>query len=296
MRGVSTKALGLIVPSVAHPSFAAIIHGAEERAQESNYSLFISSIDRRWDRILEATKVMLDHRVDGIGYVYTIEEADHEAAQAARDAGAQVALVLPIGDRPFKGAVTLDNGAAMRQVASHLWNLGHRDYAIVMNPLSTANGRHRVEAITAALQDMGRGEQPNIRVVSPHVSSSMYEELNEIGMGQRAGFELWTASPSPTAVVAVTDTLAVGVVQAAHDLGIEIPRDASVVGFDDLPISLVCSPHLTTVAVPMREIGRSLVDLLIQEDGEEREGPVVIPTLIVRDSTGPAPGSKVVKE
>jgi DNA-binding LacI/PurR family transcriptional regulator len=286
LRGSRTNVLGLIVPSVAHPSMPDIVRGAEVRAREAGCSLFLTNIDRHWEMATESTLVMLDRGVEGIGYVFSVDSPDHPAPQAARAAGAKVGLILPFAGVAYRDAITLDNGTAMREVAQLLWNLGHRRIGFASTTLSTANGPHRLASLRAALSHLG-GELPDAYVAVQIVEGGRLDEALEIDAGRQAAIDVLSRSDAPTAIVAVTDTIAVGVLLAARDLALRVPADLSVVGFDDLAIGRICDPPLTTLALPRERLGRDLTELLVGDNDGVPRRPVV-PTLVVRGSTGRA--------
>jgi DNA-binding LacI/PurR family transcriptional regulator len=289
LRGSPTRVLGLIVPSVANPSMPEIVRGAEDRAREAGYSLFLSNIDRHWEKAHEYTLVMLDHGVQGIGYVFSVHEPDHPGPEAARAAGARVAFLLPYApSTAVPTAVTLDNETAMRQVATHLWNLGHRRVAFAMTSRSTANGPHRLAGLRSSLEERG-GSLPEDLVYMHGVPSGHLDEVGEIEAGRRAAMVLLSNGDRPTAIVAVNDMLAVGVLHGARELRLRVPDDVSVVGFDDLAVSRIAQPALTTLSLPRNQLGRDLVDLLIGDPPTSIRKPE-IPVLVARGSTGLAPG------
>ena len=290
LRGTPTRVLGLIVPSVANPSMPEIVRGAEDRAREAGYSLFLSNIDRHWEKAREFTLVMLDHGVGGVGYVFSVNRPDHPAPEAARAAGVRVAFLLPLdADNLTPEAVTLDNEGAMRQVARHLWNLGHRRIAFAMTSLGTANGPHRLAGLRAAWE--GHGASLDDAMIHVHqIPSGYLTEEGEIEAGRRAAMVLLSRSEPPTAIVAVNDMLAVGVLRGARELNLLVPQNLSVVGFDDLVVSRIVQPTLTTLSLPRNQLGRELIDLLIGEPPTSIR-KAEVPALVARESTGPAPAA-----
>lgn len=287
LRGAPTRVLGLIVPSVANPSMPEIVRGAEDRARESGYSLFLSNIDRHWEKAHEYTLAMLDHGIEGVGYVFSVHDTDHPAAEAARLAGKRVAFLLPHDpSRQTSEAITLDNEAAMRQVVQHLWGLGHRRIAFAMTSLNTANAPRRLAGLRAALEERGGGIGDDLVYV--HEDPSGYlDERGEIEAGRTAAIVLLSHEARPTVIVGVNDMLAAGILQGAREMGVQVPLEVSVVGFDDLAASSIAQPPLTTLKLARNQLGRDLVELLIT--GATSIRPPVVPILVVRESTGPAP-------
>ena len=289
LRGRPTRVLGLIVPSVANPSIAMIVRGAEDRASEAGYSLFLSNIDRHWDKATEYTLAMLDRGVGGVGYAFSLADPGHPAAAAARAAGIRVAFLLPYDpSNVIPEAIMLDNETGMRLVAHHLWNHGHRRIAFATASLSTANGPHRLAGLRAALEDLG-GTLEEDQVYVHEAASGHLDEAGEIEAGRRAAIVLLSKPNPPTAIVGVDDMLAMGILGGARELNLSVPRDVSVVGFDDLAVAQIAQPALTTLSVRRYEMGSQLADLLLRSSPPTEPLAPETPMLVARASTGPAP-------
>lgn len=287
LRGAASQVLGIVVPSILNPSFPAIVRGAEDAAAAAGYSLFLSNIDRHGAKTTTLTRAMTDRGVDGIIYAYTVPDVSDPAVAAAREAGVGIALLTPrgadVGDLP---GIALDNEAAMRQAAAHLWGLGHRRIAIATNRHLTANGPHRVDGLRAALAERGGRLDPDL-VHDDTVELVGVAEGAETEVGRRAGLRLLTAAEPPTAICAVTDSIAVGVLRAARELGLRVPEDVSVVGFDDLPLARLVEPALTSFSCDLYRMGKDLAGVLLHPETAGRT--VVTPSIVVRGSTGPVP-------
>lgn len=179
-------------------------------------------------------------------------------------------------DTPFVGATNFRGGhAAVR----HLLALGHRRIALISGPdhlFCTA----RKAGYRAALAEAGITAEPELQPWAPLT----FED------GHAAARELLSLADRPTAVFAVTDLRARGVYQAARELGLSIPRDLSVVGFDDLPVAPLLAPPLTTVRQPLKEMAATATELaLALGRGEQapQVGLEIATTLTVRESTAP---------
>jgi len=287
LRGHSSQVLGIIVPSIMNPAFPAIVRGAEDRAAATGYSLFLSNIDRHGSKATSLTLAMVDRGVDGIVYAYAVADAHDPAVRAAREAGSRVVLLTPRGaDLGGLSGITLDNEAAMRQAVAHLWGLGHRRIAIATNQHLTTNSPHRVEGLRQALEARG-GQLPDDMIFIDDGDMNDLTEWSETEVGRRAGLSLLTLTERPTAICAVNDSIAVGLLRAARELGLNVPKDVSVVGFDDLPLARLVEPPLTSFAINLYQLGKDLVDCLLSPDKNSGES-VVTPNLVVRASTGPA--------
>ncbi|MFD9700908.1 LacI family DNA-binding transcriptional regulator [Lentzea sp. NPDC059081] len=184
--------------------------------------------------------------------------------------------VLPL---PDIASVSAAHSAGARAVADHLIGLGHRDIAVIAGPEEWLAGDARLAGHRAALAQAGvLVSVERIRFVEPTAEQ-----------GRSAAAELLRLSPRPTAVVCFNDKVAVGTLQAARSLGLRVPSDLSVVGFDDIDLAEACWPRLTTVRQPLQEMGRIAVAQLMRVlDGHSPEALHIelATSLVVRDSTG----------
>jgi DNA-binding LacI/PurR family transcriptional regulator len=200
-----------------------------------------------------------------------------------RDAGIPCVVIdpvdLPDPDVPSVGATNWGGGLAATR---HLLELGHRRIAVIGGPASLLCSRARIDGYRAALESAGLPYDPEL------VRDGTFHHAG----GYEAGGALLALPEPPTAIFAGSDEQAFGVVEAARVAGLAVPRDLSVVGFDDLPISRWAAPPLTTVRQPLAEMGRVAAQMLqALIDGRPLEtGHVELATsLVVRASTA-APG------
>jgi DNA-binding LacI/PurR family transcriptional regulator len=279
-----TSTIGILTPqSLAqvfrNPFFASFAEGVAAVTEEVGFGLlFISPLHGSLERALERATV------DGVVVVGL--EQDHPEVEIIRQAG----LPMVVVDAPAweeHGAVVVDDEGGARAAADHLLALGHRDLlALTIGPAeagappSTGGvvGRRLAgyrQALAAAGQD-----PDGLRTVA---AEATFEA------GSAAFDDVWATGARPTAVLAMSDAIAVGVLLAAHRLGLRVPEDLSVVGFDDLPVSELTAPPLTTVHQPVREKGVESARLLlgaITGAAATPARPVVLEThLVVRGST-----------
>jgi len=155
---------------------------------------------------------------------------------------------------------------------------GHQHMAVIAENLQVASSRQRVRGFRQAMEDAGLTlEERWIRESAYHVAD-----------GKQTAAALLAESDAPTAVFACNDLLAIGVIQAARERGMAIPRDLSVVGFDNTILATIIDPPLTTIAQPIQEMGKQVVDLVARNiDGQSasKQRFVLLPELIVRGST-----------
>ena len=185
---------------------------------------------------------------------------------------------------PGMVSVSAAHFSGARAVTRHLIELGHRRIGVVTGPPYWRTRDDRVGGHLAALAEAGvLGDQELMRYGEPATKT-----------GVQAGGELLELRPRPTAVVCFNDKVAVGVMEAAAARGLRVPEELSVTGFDDIDVSRATTPRLTTVRQPLQEMGRTAVTMLMRQlDGHPHEAlSMELETrLVVRESTGPAPGS-----
>jgi LacI family transcriptional regulator len=287
LRGKSTRVIGLIVPSITNAAIPPIVRGAEDKASALGYSLFLTNVDRHWDRVEAQGLAMVDRGVEGVGFVFTAPSGDASSVVAVQRAGARTALLLPADDVVPDNVIALDNGAGLRQVVDHLWALGHRHFGFATNAKVTILGPSELGSLREAVMQRGGILSADDIVEDPMREQS--DDWGEIESGRRAGLTLLSRKERPTAICAVNDLLAVGVLLAARDLGIAVPSELSIVGYAALNLTRVTSPAITSVRHPFYRMGELLASFLIE--GHVGEGIRIIPTLEVRESTAVAIGS-----
>jgi DNA-binding LacI/PurR family transcriptional regulator len=268
LRTGTARAVGLVVPDVTHPFFGKTMRGAQEAAWSAGYS--VALVDVPLDRPLEAPlEALRAGPADGFLY-FSVEPPER------RPGGEQIVVI----EAEPEGVpwISLDTAGGTDAALRHLIELGHRRIGQVGSRVQYPTFRIRRARWTAALESLG---------VSPDgLWAGSHFDFDDAAAA--AGTLLDLADP-PTAIVCDDDILAGGVYLAARARGISIPRELSVVGFDDLDFVKVLDPPLTTVGVDAEQLGavafRLLADLIAGRAGESgRRLPV---ELIVRGSTAP---------
>jgi DNA-binding LacI/PurR family transcriptional regulator len=268
----TTGNLGLIVPDVANPFFPGLVKSAQSRARSADYAVFLADTDEDPAVELELIRAMAK-QVDGI----ILASSRMSEAQVLEAAGL---TSLAFVNRLMRGipAVTLDSAGGMRQALEHLIALGHRRVVFLNGPRNSWSNRERRRGLRSVA---GRSGLEVIEL-------GPYAPRFEAGM-QAADTALATDA---TAILAYNDLMALGVLARLSDRRVRVPDAVSVAGFDDIPLAAMCTPSLTTVAMPTEAAGRAAVDLLLAvlAQREPVRKRVELPTqLMVRDSTAPVP-------
>ena len=268
-----TGNLGLLVPDLTNPFFPSVVKGMQARAHEADYAVFLADTDE--DPAAEVGLVRkLSKQVDGI--VLCSPRMSDEDLRALAEDTPLVLVNRRIGRVPSVSVAFVDG---MRQAVHHLVALGHRRIAYVAGPRTSWANRERLRALRAVAGPAG-AELIEIGHVLPQFEG-----------GVAAADQVLAASV--TAVIAFNDLVALGLLNRFAARGVAVPGELSVLGFDDIALSAMVHPSLTTVAQPKEQAGRAGVDLLLQLlEPPGRPGAVrrELPThLVVRGSTGPAP-------
>lgn len=270
-----TGNVGVVVPDLSNPFFPAVLKGAQARARESDYAVFLA--DAEEDPALEEELIRaMAKQVDGV-----VLCSSRASSAVLRDIAQQVTLVLMnrrIGDLP---AVNMDSAGGARQAVDHLAALGHRRIAYVNGPASSWSNRARRRGLRAG------GAANGVEIVE-------FESLPPTFEGGLMAADL-TLAAEVSAVLAYNDLVALGVLSRLADRSVEVPAEVSVIGFDDIPMAQMSGPRLTTVSMPCERAGRLAIDVLAGQIGDslreqsETLRPALPTSLIVRGSTAPSP-------
>lgn len=282
-----THTIGVLTPQALavvfeNPFFGTFTAGVGAAAEAAGYALqFISPLHGSLARAIDRATV------DGVVAIGL--SAHHPEVEQIRQAGVPMVLVDSTA-LPSQPAVDVDDEGGARMAAEHLVALGHRSFAIFSIESSDPDGREdpagvparRLRGYCAALGAAGIDVPARAILASPSTI-----------LGGAASFaETWDAGLRPTAVLAMSDAIAMGVLRAAHERGVRVPSQLSVVGFDDVELAQLADPPLTTIHQPIARKGEQAVELLLGIL-EGRVGPnqheILATRLVVRASSGPAP-------
>jgi LacI family transcriptional regulator len=274
--------VGVIVDSSEDPWFVQLLLGIEEELVSRDCSLMLSSLDllARYDpnRVLDWIS---GHRVDGL-ILAKSQRRDRPILRAALDARLPVVAVVPDETATDVPVLHCNNIEAGALAADHLAGLGHTRVAFAGGPPHSTDSKHRLRGLREGLSRRG------IRLDPACVFSCGGWELEA---GAAFAATLLAEPLSVTAVVCANDALALGFLRVAHERAVRVPQDISVVGFDGLPLGALTWPSLTTVAQPIREMGRVAIRRLFDaiDDPGRIERIQFRMHLLARESTGPAP-------
>jgi LacI family transcriptional regulator len=279
-----TPLVGVIVHDITDPYFAEIVRGVEDRAEGSGYLVITCSSERNAARESSYVKLLRQMRAAAIIFAGSgLDDPELNAElpkhlDAMRAAGAAVVHLSPhsLG----KPEIGVDNVGGIVAMIEALVGLGHRRIAFLAGPAALYVARDRLDGYRRGLDEAGITWDERL-VVNTGFTPEAGARGVDVLLGGAAGF---------TAVCCANDLLALGALQRLHELGIGVPAQVSVAGFDDISVAPMTAPSLSTVRLPLRELGRrgfEYADAVLHGDPPE---PSVMPTeVVLRDSTGAPP-------
>lgn len=280
--------IGLVVPSVANPFYGIFARHVEESALANGYQVLLGNSDRDPERERRYAEELWSYGVRGMVFGSSLTHLSHLADLIERG------LHVVAFDRPIQDAdqvvidgVGVDNAQGMRLATRHLIGLGHRRIAFVSGPIRTVSRLDRLAGYKSALMDAGIEPDPDL--IWQGETREGFGDSGAVQLGRQAAHELLSLPNPPTAIITINDMYAFGVYAGAKELGMSIPDDLSVVGFDDIDLTEVVEPPLTTIRQPIADIAAKAVSLIITrlEGGQEMpyQYHVLPAQLIVRRST-----------
>jgi LacI family transcriptional regulator len=275
--------IGVVVHDVNDPYFSEIVRGVLEGAEASKQMVLISNTYRDIERELDYIRRFRAQRVKalvlaGSGRLDRDAEGRFSAEIISFERSGGRAVL--IGRHDAAGdSVAPDNRGGARLAARHLFGLGHRKVGVIAGPPELTTSSDRLDGFREELAALGVG-LPDEQVRGGRFDRDDAEQATE---------QLFSAVPGLTAIFAINDVMAIGVLACLRKRGVRVPQDVSVVGFDDIRVAADLGPALTTVRVPMTEIGRRALALALEPPAKNFRAERLATELVVRESTGKAP-------
>lgn len=276
LRAKHTDTIALLLPDMTNPFFTTLAHGVETAAREVGLTMILANSDENADEELRLIGVLLQRQVDGLLVVPS--GGGTGAASLCREQGVHLVYVDRRPEHLDVDVVRADSGTGSLELGRLLVRLGHRRMSILSGPSSVLTARDRAAGFRRALVDEAGLSEPRI-----------IHGAFTIESGREMATEAMGATPPPSALFAANNFIAIGVLHALEELGLRVPEDVAVVGFDDLPSAMVTFPFLTVAAQPAFEMGRQGVTMLLDRLADPDRAPreVILPTeLVVRRSSG----------
>ncbi|MDR1580624.1 MAG: LacI family transcriptional regulator [Synergistaceae bacterium] len=251
-----TYTVALVIPDICNPFWAELARGVGDACASGGYHLFLCNTDGSSKEEREQVQFLRESRVDGIIFTTQNEEEDNaDIKQFIREKYPVVLVERYIKDFKPPLLVTINNRGGIKKLVDYLICRGHKKIAYIGGPKLAANAAMRLEGYREGLAANG------IQYKAPLVSAGDYK----LGSGYEAtvGF-LRSQKDNFTAIIAANDLMAIGACGAISDAGLSVPRDISVAGFDNLPLSAMIRPHITSMGVSIHQLGKMAAELLLE--------------------------------
>lgn len=289
LRQSRSMSVGVLAPDLSEGYFTRVMNGVVQELTRAHYFYFTACHDWKRELIEKYPRMFVERAVDGFLLLNTpsshIEVPVPVVAISAHSKAENVTNIV------------LDHHMAVQQALTHLCSLGHRRIAFMRGPRAIPDSEFRWEAIQQVAQEIDLKLDSNLTIRIDSAGWSMKDGYHP--MAPEIGYipmqALLQRTRDFTAVFCFNDIAAIGAIRALSDAGLSVPKDVSVVGFDDIQSAAYSTPSLTTVRQPLTEMGKRGAEILLERIAN-REAPfpseiVMAPELVIRESTGPAPVS-----
>src|SRR5687768_8158614 len=271
-----TDTLGVLLPDLYGEFFSEVIRGMDDTAQRNGFHLIISRSHATKHGIETAMRAMRG-RVDGV--VAMSPDLDAESLLNV-PATLPVVLLCSVPRGNAIDSVIIDNCRGARAMVKHLIGLGHKRIAIIKGAPRNYDAAERLRGYRLALRDAG---------LKPERSLELEGAFTEAG-GYAAALQIIELDPRPTAVFAANDSMAIGALSALRESGVQVPEEVAVAGFDDIPLARYMDPPLSSVRVPICDLGARAVEILLHgithKNDHSRKRERVQTKLVIRQSCG----------
>jgi LacI family transcriptional regulator len=280
LRSNRTNTVALVLTDITNPFFTTIARGVEDTASDAGYMVIFCNTDESFTEETKYLRLLLEQRVDGIILVPALNT--HDSVTYIQNHDTPIVLL----DRRVSGVnadtVRCDSELGAYELTRLLLSLGHHQIAVLSGPRGTSTAEDRVTGSLSAL------DEANLQHSAAQVFYGSFTQESGYEMTRQA----MAANPKPTAIFAANNFIAIGALKALQDLGVRVPEDVAVVGFDDLPAAMITFPFLTVAAQPAYEMGRKATEILLarlSKDAPEQFQEIILPAeIVIRQSSGQA--------
>jgi len=271
-----SRMIGLIISDITNPFFPELVKHFEDQAVQKGFEVIIANTDYKPKRMAECVRRMLERKVDGAAIMTSEADPSLLTELTRRD----IPMVfMDTGTNTARSAnILIDYGQGIQEALQHLFSLNHRRIGFISGPLSLQSARRRLDAFVSGMQARGLQAEEELIEKGDHRSEG----------GISAMRNLLRLKEPPTAVIASNDLTAIGALGAIHDAGLEVPRDISLIGFDDISFARLTQPPLTTILLSRSQLAitaLAALDRLIRREKGEATGYTLSTHLVTREST-----------
>ena len=271
-----TQMFGLIISDIVNPFFPELVKSFEFAAIHRGYEVIVANTDYDSERMSGCVRRMIERKVDGVAIItseidsHLLDELSHRRLPI---------VFLDVGKvKPLISNIKVDYSKGIGEGVRHIVSLGHRRIGFVSGPLTLKSARTRRSAFLKCIAACGIGQRQR----------SVVEGNHKIDGGESAIMQLLSLPQPPTAVLTSNDLTAIGALRAITRVGLRVPQDISVIGFDDIELSRFTQPPLTTIRLSRDELGRKAFTALYEMvSGKHQSGQEIkVSTVLVdREST-----------
>ncbi len=271
-----TKTIGMLVTTSTNPFFGEVVKGVERSCYHQGYNLILCNTEGDSERMHESINTLLQKRVDGLILMCSLLEGERiDVFEQYPDIPV---VVMDWGPIWFTSDKIQDNSLRGGYLAAkHLIESGHKKIGCITGPLIRHQAQMRYEGYKKALNEAGLSLNADWIIESNFECEGGYNAFNK----------MYQAGPLPEAIFVCNDMMSMGVINAAHEKGIIIPDDLSIIGYDDIHIAKFMTPPLTTIHQPKYRLGKAAVETLLYRLENDATEPQVVqlePSLVERQS------------
>lgn len=265
--------IGLVVPDITNPFFAQLAKNLEAEAEKRGYSVMLANSHGELELERKQISALLDRAVRGIVIV---------AASDGESQNIDTSVPIVSLDRRFSNfpLVATDHVGGAAMIADHLYELGHRRIAYIAGPQNTQVGRMRRRGFVDRISAHSKADND--------LELEIYEGQFDYESGETIARDILSVSGSkPTAIAAASDQQAIGALRCARDLSLDVPKDISITGFDDISLASLVVPRLTTIQQPTSLLAQSAIHFVFSEGEQNGEGTISGQLKIRGSTAGP---------
>ncbi len=269
LRTQKTRTVGVLLPNMHGEFFAQITRGLDQRAKEDGHHVLVSNSHTDETEAESVIRSLLG-RVEGLIILWPRLDIGF-LEDLVPDSLPIVLLSTSAGASHFQ-TLSFENRAGAYAAVEHLAEHGHERVAILTGDPVNYDAQMRLAGYREAVQDLGLDDDSSLEIEGDFTQES----------GRSAVEKLLSLTPSPTALFASNDSMALGVLRGVHEAGLQVPEDLALVGFDDIPTARFATPSLTTVRTPTLELGRRAMDALLDASASNQPTHRTLDTQLVR--------------
>jgi len=279
LRRNKTSIIGMVIPDITNPFFPAVVRGVEDVAYQNSFRLILCNTDDDPAKEKSYLRELYSYRIAGLVLIPTVNS--HITGLSELQASHVPVICLDRRPTDWEGdSVTVDNVHGAFAATAHLTKLGHKTIALITGSQQLDTAAARLEGFRSAIR------KAKLEVAPEYIQEGRFDRLS----GYEKTRILLQQRPRPTAIVCSNDLVAIGVLSGLREAGLRCPEDISVIGFDDIEVSELTDPALTTIFQPGYQMGAKGAALLIKRIRGDAEPPqrIVLPTeLKIRHSVAP---------